>query len=123
MSEVAVNKVAEGKLHQPLGDGEFLEVIPLVDIYENPEEFVVVADLPGVNADDLSVQLHAQRLQLAGRQQAAKGQRYKLFQRTFQVPKSVDPAEVSAELSAGVLRLRLRKAAHSRPREIPIQAS
>lgn len=122
--EVVVNKQSqpESLSAQPAKEGLVPTLCP-VDIYENAEEFLIVADLPGVAADALNVQLDKQKLSIEGRQRPLQeGRDARLFARSFQVPKSVDPEGVSAELSAGVLTLHLKKAAHSRPREIPVTA-
>lgn len=104
-------------------------VRPPVDIYENKEEYLVVADLPGVNSDTLEINLDADRLTLTGKNvdEAAGSvveREYRLFDyaRTFQLPNVVDRAKVSAELKNGVLTLHLPKVDAVKPRRIEVKA-
>ena len=122
MSQVVVNKQSEALDEQQAADTAVATLCP-VDIYESPEEYLVVADLPGVPADALNIHLDKQKLTIEGRQRPLQdGRAPRVFNRSFQVPRSVDADGVSAQLAAGVLKLHLRKADHSRPREIPVTA-
>jgi len=102
---------------------------PPVDIYENREEYLVVADLPGVGSDALEINLDADRLTLTGKTpHETPGEvverEYRLFDysRTFQLPNVVDRAKVSAELKNGVLTLHLPKVEAVKPRRIEVRA-
>jgi len=104
-------------------------VRPPVDIYESREEYLVVADLPGVNGDALEIDLDADRLTLRGKTaEASFGQaierEFRLldYARTFQLPNVVDRAKVAAELKNGVLTLRLPKVDAVKPRRIEVKA-
>ena len=104
-------------------------VRPPVDIYENREEYLVIADLPGVHNDSLEVNLDADKLTLVGKTpEESQGQvverEYRLFDyaRTFQLPNVVDRAKVSAELRNGVLTLHLPKVDAVKPRRIEVKA-
>lgn len=97
-------------------------VTPPVDVYENSEEIVMLADLPGVKAGDLNVRIENSQLAFSGRQRQAKGAS-KQFERSFRVPDTVDPARVTAHLESGVLRLQLGKTDANKPRQIPVSAT
>jgi HSP20 family protein len=98
-------------------------VAPPVDVYENADELLLLADLPGVALEDLTLNLDKTRLELEARQRTSGEVAPKLFQRTFRIPDTLDPNRVEAELRAGVLHLHLKKSEASRPRRINISAS
>lgn len=94
-----------------------------VDVYENENELLVVADLPGVEANQVDVRLDGRSLVIeAWQSETDPPGRYHLFefQRAFRVPDTVDPNGVKAELSDGVLRLHLAKSEAARLRRIPV---
>jgi HSP20 family protein len=91
-----------------------------VDIYEGADELLLLADLPGVEPDGLSVSFEAAELRIEGRR--GTGDAASVYSRTFRVSEQIDPAGISAELNAGVLKLRLAKAAHTKPRKIEVRA-
>jgi HSP20 family molecular chaperone IbpA len=95
--------------------------LPLpVDIFEGSDELLLMADLPGVEPDGLSVSFEAPELHIEGRRGMGDGST--VYNRTFRVSEQIDPNGISAELSAGVLKLRLAKAAHTKPRKIEVRA-
>ena len=104
-------------------------VAPLVDLYENDDELLLVADMPGVAKDGLDIQFHDGVLSLEGRRDALReGQalvraEYRVadFVRHFTVPDGIDVAKIEATLTDGVLQLRLPKAAALKPRKIEIK--
>jgi HSP20 family protein len=91
-----------------------------VDIYEGTDELLLLADLPGVEPEGLSVSFEAPELRIEGRR--GSGDTASVYSRTFRVSEQLDPAGISAELNAGVLKLRLAKAAHTKPRKIEVRA-
>jgi HSP20 family protein len=95
--------------------------LPLpVDIYEGSDELLLLADLPGVEPEGLSVSFEAPELRIEGRRGA--GESASVYSRTFRVSEQIDPNGISAELVSGVLKLRLAKAAHTKPRKIEVRA-
>jgi HSP20 family molecular chaperone IbpA len=101
-------------------------VAPPVDIYENEDEILVVADFPGVPKDAVSIQLDRSELVIEGAQPLAGGDnpaRPLVFSRTFRVPNTVNPDGVRAELSRGVLHVHLAKSEAAKPRRIQVTAS
>ena len=105
-------------------------VRPPVDIFENVEEYLVVADMPGVTKDALDIRLETDQLTLCGRVAeedlgTAVEREYRLvdYQRTFQLPNVINRDKVSAELKNGVLTLHLPKVDAVKPRRIEVKAS
>ena len=84
---------------------------PLVDIYENEREFVVVADIPGATLETLSVKFDRGDLTISGGP----------FERVFSIPDTVDVAKIDAKLDAGVLQLTMPKTESAKPLHIPVR--
>jgi HSP20 family molecular chaperone IbpA len=104
-------------------------VSPYVDVFENEHEILVVADLPGVDKNDLSIRLEEGELTIEARralraQGTALATEYRPadFRRSFVLPQGIDRDKVDAHLAAGVLRLKLPKQAALRPRRIEVRA-
>jgi HSP20 family protein len=96
--------------------------LPLpVDIYEGADELLLLADLPGVEPEGLTVSYESPDLRIEGRR--GSGDAASVYSRTFRVSEQIDPNGISAELTAGVLTLRLAKAAHTKPRKIEVRTS
>ena len=105
-------------------------VTPPVDIFEDDQGLVVLADLPGVEPGALDVRVDRGILTIQARaRHLAPGdsvyREYELagFFRQFQLPEEVDAARVTAELQNGVLTLRLPRAEQAQPRRIEVRAS
>jgi len=102
---------------------------PAVDIYENAEEILLVADLPGVTEEGLVVRLEKDQLSIEGRMELsqsgtllAAGFRSVDYRREFVVPKGIDAEKIAATLKQGVLRVKLPKIPAVKPRQITVQA-
>lgn len=105
---------------------------PDVDIVEKSEELTILADMPGVQPDDIDIKFEDGTLTIYGRitddrtgreqfllQQFGVGDYY----RTFRISEQIDAARIEAELSDGVLTLHLPKAEQAKPRKIKVQAN
>lgn len=103
---------------------ELPAVKPPVDIYENEEEILLVADFPGVVPEHVDVRLEAGLLDIEGKQvppqEQAEALPPVLFARSFRVPDTIDPASVTADLKAGVLTVHLRKSEQAKPKRIRV---
>ena len=97
------------------------QITPPVDIYENEQELLIVADIPGVEADGLDVALDPPELCITGRR--GSDGTSDTYVRAFRIGEAVDPDGISAEVANGVLRVHLRKSAALRPRKIEVRAS
>ena len=109
---------------------ELYEVTPAVDIYENEDEILLHADMPGVVKEDISVNIDNGTLSLSGvRKLHTKGvATWEEFPnveyvRSFSVPQTIDVKKVEAELKNGVLRLHLPKSEAAKPRQIEIKTA
>jgi HSP20 family protein len=97
--------------------------VPLVDIFENSEGFLIMADLPGVEADGLRVEYNPPELSVSARAYVGSSTGEVAYERRFELGSGVDPESISAELKQGVLRIGLKKVAAHRPRRIDVRAS
>lgn len=104
-------------------------VAPAVDVYENPDEFLLRADLPGIEQEQLEINLADGELTVEASQSELEGGTMLRFeapachyQRRFTVPNGVDAGRVSAELKNGVLELHLPKSEAIKPRKIAVRA-
>ncbi|AGF77779.1 molecular chaperone (small heat shock protein) [Desulfocapsa sulfexigens DSM 10523] len=105
-------------------------IAPVVDIYENDEEILLHADMPGVTKDKISVNVDNGKLEISGvRNLQRKGvetwqEFYDVeYKRVFSVPQTIDVAKVNAELKDGTLKLHLPKAEAAMPRTIEIRSA
>jgi len=99
-------------------------VVPPVDVLENDNEILVIADLPGVGNDSLRINMDNSELLIHGTQSGpAETENWQAieFYRTFRVPNTVDPEGISAELKQGVLHLHLKKREEAKPRQIEVK--
>lgn len=91
-------------------------VTPPVDIFENEDGFVLMADLPGIGADALSVRIEEGVLYIEteGRGDAPG------FHRRVEVPRQVETAAVKADLAGGVLTLHMPRGDAAKATHVPI---
>ena len=102
---------------------------PPVDIYENGEEVLLVADLPGVESTDVVVHFEKGQLTIEGRRNGrpdgavlAAEFRALDYRRSFSVPQGIDSDRIGADMNGGVLRVHLPKAAALKPRQIHVNS-
>ncbi len=105
-------------------------VAPAVDIYENDDEILLHADMPGVEKDDIKVNIDNGKLELSGVRKLVTNGAVDWeefgdveFSRSFSVPQAIDVNKVNAQLRDGVLYLHLPKSDNAKPRQIAIQAA
>ncbi len=92
---------------------------PSIDVFENPESYLLRADVPGVTQDGVEIEFHKGKLSLVARREQDEPVR---FERTLRFSDAIDVDGIEAKLHAGVLELTLPKAAAARPRKIQITA-
>jgi HSP20 family molecular chaperone IbpA len=109
---------------------ELRSAVPVVDIYENDDEFLLCVDMPGVLKEDISVNIDNGTLFLSGVRHLERKGVYNWeefsdleYVRRFSVPQAIDTDKVRAELKDGVLNLHLPKSEAARPKMIKIKAA
>lgn len=90
-------------------------VHPLVDVFESNEEFVLVADLPGVGKDALQITVDNGQLELRAETDSLE------YRRSFSLGDDVDLDAVEAKLERGELRIHLPKRAEAQVRKIAVK--
>ncbi len=108
---------------------EIRRAVPLVDIYENDDEILLYADMPGVAKESVTVNVDNGKLEISGIRNlkmtgSSSWQEFGdiEYRRVFSVPQSIDVNKVNAELKEGVLQLHLPKTEAAKPRTIQISA-
>ena len=107
--------------------------VPPVDVYEDEHNLVVKLEIPGVNEDDLDVQVENNTLTVKGERKFEKEEkeqnfhrierRYGSFTRTFRLPNTVDGESADANYDKGILSISLAKRPEAKPKQIKIGAS
>lgn len=100
-----------------------VKLTPAVDIYENDSELLVVADLPRVTRDTLSVQVNHPELKIEGRVLGNNKQPEYHYTRTFHLDSSVDVGKIEAKLADGVLEVHLPKSEPFQVRKIAVKSA
>jgi HSP20 family protein len=114
------------------GDGGVtLEWSPTADISETDKEYLVRAELPGLNKDDVRVTVGDGVLNIAGERKQQKEDKnekfhrvetyYGSFTRTFSLPDNIDPDGIRCESKNGMLTVHIPKTAMKKPKEIAVQ--
>jgi HSP20 family protein len=105
---------------------------PTTDIFENDNSLTVLADMPGVKAQDLEIDLRENVLTLTGRvtmpESANESDILREYQsgtffRQFTLSETIDQTKIDAKLTDGVLRLELPKVERAKPRQIAVRTS
>jgi HSP20 family protein len=110
------------------------EWMPRVDLLEHDNEFVLVADLPGMKQEDLNVSVQDNVLTLEGKRTFAHAENgngtYQYserasgtFCRRFMLSTAVNAEKITATYKNGVLEVHLPKAVEAQPKRIAVQAS
>lgn len=107
--------------------------LPPCDVFEDAETIKIVAELPGIPAQDVKISLENNVLTLRGeKKQVAEEssdrvhryeRSYGVFERTFSLPSTVDADRIDASFADGVLTVVLPKVERARPREIPVRST
>jgi HSP20 family protein len=92
---------------------------PPVDILENEQELVIVADLPGVEPEKIRLDVQAPDFKLEA--EVAGAGEPTTYVRSFHVEERIDSERVNAEYKNGVLTVRLPKSSASKPRRIEVR--
>ncbi len=112
---------------------EFLGWTPAFDVYEEKDNFIVKAELPGMKREDISVSLQDGNLIISGeRRQEIKNEGVEVyraeryfgkFQRAVSLPATVASNKVKAEYKDGILTVTLPKSEEAKPKQIEVNVS
>ena len=104
---------------------------PPVDIYEDEHNITLKLEVPGIDEKDIDVRIENTTLTVHGERKIEKKEekeenfrrverQYGSFTRSFTLPSSVDPGQVSAHYDRGVLKISLAKKAEAKPKQIKV---
>lgn len=102
---------------------------PAADIYETDSSYSIAIDLPGINRNELEIDVDDNRLIVKGTRAIEESRQHRTerprgkFLRTFSVPASVDQGKIAAEYKEGVLQVRLPKRNEQKSKKIDIKIS
>jgi HSP20 family protein len=109
----------------PSGRGSY----PPLNVFRQGDDFVVITELPGVQREDVDIQVKGNRVRIAGKKSVQFGEGASLhrreriagsFDRTIAIPVELDADRVKAEYRDGVLALFLPRAERDKPKSITI---
>jgi HSP20 family protein len=129
-----INRIFESPLADFGGATEaFNTWAPALDLYEDKDNLVVTAEVPGMKKEDIDISLHEDSLTIAGERkeekqygenETSRAERfYGRFQRTIALPKAVDAGQVKAAYKDGILTVTLPKAPEAKPRQIEVSVN
>jgi HSP20 family protein len=126
----AMNQLFNDSYTRPISMGAG-SVLPAIDLYQDDEQVVVRASLPGLKAEDVQISITADVLTLRGEFKAQNGNKeatyhirehsYGVFERAMQLPTAVQTDKSKAEFENGILTITLPKAEAVKPRTISIK--
>src|SRR5208337_1724215 len=103
---------------------------PPVDVYEDEHNVTLKIEVPGIDEKDIDVRIEGNTLTVHGERKLEKVEKeenfrrverqYGSFTRSFTLPGSVDPGQVSADYDKGVLKINLAKKAEAKPKQIKV---
>jgi HSP20 family protein len=111
-------------------DGGSVPFVPLVDIEETEDSWIVEAELPGVKTEDVNVELRGSELAISGeiKERERDGILRRRTRKTGEfdyhitLPGDADPDQIEAKLHDGILTVRIAKPEQERPRRIDVKA-
>ena len=115
----------------PAGDGNGRAWIPVADIEETDDAWVIEAELPGVNRKDVNVEMRDSELIISGeiKEKERKGVLRRQTRKTGEfeyrvtLPGDADAEQIEANLHDGVLTVRVPKTEQAKPRRIEVKAA
>lgn len=103
--------------------------LPRTNLYEEGDNFQIMAEVPGLKKEELNVKIQGNYLEIAGNRGSDVPEGYKIhkaergtisFSRSFTLPMDVDANRVEAVLKNGILYMTLPKAEAAKPKKIAI---
>lgn len=134
-----MNKLFDFSISRAFGNNSSKDTLfqsnwgPAVDVYESDDDFLVKADLPGMEKNDIDISVHDGILTIKGEKKLEKEYKdksyiraeryYGSFTRSIEIPSEVDAEKVKASYKNGVLELLIPKKEEAKPKQIKIEVS
>jgi len=102
---------------------------PPINIFKDNDNYVMIAEIPGIKREDVNIEVHRNRVRLSGEKKIHYGEDASVhrrerqmgsFDRTFATPFEIDANNVKAEYQDGVLVLSLSRTEQDKPRSITV---
>lgn len=122
---------------EPFGLGELQPALrtegwlPPLDVSETENEVTIRAEIPGVSAKDLDISVTDSMLAISGQKEEMDEKkdenfyrcerRFGAFRRVVELPETVDPDKVNADIENGVLNIRVAKKPGAKPRHVEVK--
>jgi len=119
--------------YNPEGPGDALTTAnfaPPVDVYEDEHNITLKIEVPGIDEKDIDVSIENNTLTVRGERRFEKEEKeenfqrverqYGSFTRSFTLPNTVNPEQISAHYDKGVLKILLAKKAEAKPKQIKV---
>jgi len=110
-----------------LGKGVF----PVMDVTETPEQFIIEAEVPGIQKENLKLSIKKDELVIEGEKKEEDKKEgesflriersYGSFRRSIRLPSEIDQSKVKAKYENGVLKISLPKTEKEKPKEIEVK--
>ncbi len=128
---LALQNALDSTMHSEFSEGNIGSrgLFPPVNMFEQEGDLVVVAELPGVQKEDLKVEIENRQLRLRGERRIAYEEGVSVhraerkpgaFDRTLRLPFRVEVEKIKADYQNGLLALHMPRAEADRPRQISI---
>jgi HSP20 family protein len=126
---ISEKQEVDTSIHQELRSGNWF--IPATDVYETPEEVMLIMDMPGVCFDCAHLNIVEDELIITGHvTHGEDDDDYVLYReydvghyhRHFGLPEMIDRDKIEARMADGVLTVTMSKVEQAKPRRIPIKA-
>jgi HSP20 family protein len=128
-----INRVFDAFFGGRTANGVTRRWVPAMDLAETDDHLVLKADLPGLDADDVEIEVQDGVLTVSGdrkteHESSSNGyhrveRSYGRFSRSLSLPQGIDAGQVQAEFDKGVLEVRIPKPAERKPHRVQIGAS
>jgi HSP20 family protein len=128
-----IDRVFDAFFGAPMTNGTTRRWVPAMDLVETDDHLVLRADLPGLDKEDVEIEVNDGVLTVSGERRtehedSADGyhrveRAYGRFSRSLSLPQGIDADRVRADFDKGVLEVRIPKPAERKPHRVQIGAS
>ena len=129
-SENKLDRFLEDILSDDKGNSRAFPIC--LDLFESRDGYKIVADLPGMEKDNIKIMVEKDILTISGERSRGKNEKdntifserfYGSFSRSFRLPENVVTSGVSADYKNGILEVSIPKKEETKPREIEIEVN
>lgn len=133
LDQIAAGGFGQRGFGQENGEHTVADWVPAIDVVEEKERFVLRADLPGVNAEDIDISMDKGLLSISGERRHEKTENAEglhrvervtgRFYRRFSLPETVDADGIAAKSENGILEVTIPKQPQVQARRITVETA